>query len=396
MLKFVKPIVFFLLLIIAHLTVPIYSQVKINNNISIEDKNGNLKYFIQSLKESSKSKVRIGHFGDSIIQGDVITEYLREFLQSKFGGKGIGLLSPTPANPKMRESVIQEHSSDWTYFAINTRNPNNYPVGISGTISISDSKSSFAIKCTDNHKSIRNFDILKIYYTNAQLNSVLKLKIDGKSENIKLKPGIKISEININKPNSRVISGELENGKNIYFHGISLESNNGIYVDNFPIAGNSGAALADISTANLAEINSFLNYKLLILQYGVNIAVPNKTGLKIYENKMIQIINNLKKTFPQTSILLVGASDKTTKSGSKYITDPILTDLIKTQKYIAEQTKIAYWNLWEAMGGENSMSSFVNNNPQLALKDYTHFNHKGGEIVARLLFDAIVKEISKY
>ena len=65
-----------------------------------------------------------------------------------------------------------------------------------------------------------------------------------------------------------------------------------------------------------------------------------------YENDMIKIIGNLKKAFPQTSILIIGVGDKSFKKGTKFITDPGVIKLIQSQKTIAEKAGVAFWNLF--------------------------------------------------
>ncbi|MCC6637906.1 MAG: hypothetical protein IT278_09295 [Ignavibacteriaceae bacterium] len=50
-----------------------------------------LDIFFKALKNESESRVvRVAHYGDSQIEGDRITSYLREFFQKEFGGEGVG------------------------------------------------------------------------------------------------------------------------------------------------------------------------------------------------------------------------------------------------------------------------------------------------------------------
>jgi hypothetical protein len=131
-----------------------------------------------------------------------------------------------------------------------------------------------------------------------------------------------------------------------------------------------------------------LNYKLIILNYGLNIASPDQSNYTWYRNKMIKLINNLKQVFPDAAIILVGISDKAVKKGTKFVTDQSVLLVLNEQKIIAQQTGVAFWNSFEAMGGMNSMNDWVNRN--LALKDYSHFSDAGGKIFADLLTEAIL------
>lgn len=356
-----------------------------------------MRNFFNALKNSKNKIIRIAHYGDSLIQGDVITEYLREYFQEKFSGKGIGFLSIVSNDIKMRTSIKHTYSDDWTYASIITRNPNNLPLGISGSVAVPKENSWVKYKTTVNLKSTSSFTCAKLYYSNADKTSIIQYKVNnGKPITINLEEGESVNELKIN---ANGIGKSLEikfiSGKAPYFYGVSLESGNGIYVDNFPMPGNSGVSLLDISNNILKDFQKFVDYSLIILTYGANVNAPNKGIFNYYENKMVSVIDYLKKAFPNASILLIGVGDKTMKKGNKFITNPDVPLLLEAQKRIVERTKISFWNLWEAMGGDNSMDEWVNSVPPMALKDYSHFTQEGGKRVAQLIFDAIMDAYNK-
>ena len=68
----------------------------------------------------------------------------------------------------------------------------------------------------------------------------------------------------------------------------------------------------------------------------------------------------------------------------------------KAQRLVAKKTGVAFWDLLEAMGGENSMPKFVNAKPSMAAKDYTHLNFKGGKVLAIKLANALLYEQERY
>lgn len=66
---------------------------------SIQSRNKNaLKNFFDALYElkNNPQAIRVLHYGDSQIEGDRITDYLRLKLQGQFGGQGPGLISLMP------------------------------------------------------------------------------------------------------------------------------------------------------------------------------------------------------------------------------------------------------------------------------------------------------------
>ncbi|NNE55590.1 MAG: hypothetical protein HKN32_06190, partial [Flavobacteriales bacterium] len=68
--------------------------------------------FFEDLEKLRKSgKMRVMHYGDSQIEGDRITGYLRNEMQKEFGGRGPGLVQAFEGIPTM--AIDQEASDNW-------------------------------------------------------------------------------------------------------------------------------------------------------------------------------------------------------------------------------------------------------------------------------------------
>ena len=61
-------------------------------------------------RASSRRPVRIAYFGDSFIEGDILTADLRAMLQSRFGGCGVGYVPVTSRIAGFRPTVRHEFS----------------------------------------------------------------------------------------------------------------------------------------------------------------------------------------------------------------------------------------------------------------------------------------------
>ncbi|MBR3717423.1 MAG: hypothetical protein IKN19_05560, partial [Bacteroidaceae bacterium] len=71
------------------------------------------------------------------------------------------------------------------------------------------------------------------------------------------------------------------------------------------------------------------------------------------------------------------------------LTMPGIRNLVRFQHQLAADEGVAFWNMFEAMGGNESMKALVEKHPSLAALDYTHLNFRGGKYLASLLFEAI-------
>ncbi|MFT5511764.1 MAG: lysophospholipase L1-like esterase [Bacteroidia bacterium] len=79
--------------------------------------------FFEALLEvenGSEKLIRILHYGDSQLEGDRISDYLRNKMQNRFGGYGPGIVLPIDVSHS-RVSIRQSESRDWEKYAIYSR-----------------------------------------------------------------------------------------------------------------------------------------------------------------------------------------------------------------------------------------------------------------------------------
>ena len=67
--------------------------------------------FYASLGQSRNRPVRVAYFGDSYIEGDILTMDLRALLQQKFGGKGVGFVEIACVSSDFRRSVTSRRNN---------------------------------------------------------------------------------------------------------------------------------------------------------------------------------------------------------------------------------------------------------------------------------------------
>ncbi len=366
-------------------------------NVPITGDVSQLRYFFNALKLSKSSRIRIAHYGDSIILGDVISEGLRENLQAKFGGNGAGFVAIKTDDFGMRKTTTIKFSNDWNEASVFKRNPKNWPLGIAGNVFMPSANSYVQYETSRLSRSLKSFKNVYLYYKGSNgIGSVDFSFNSGGSQSKKLASTDRVKDLLVTSSSDATsVKLTFKSCTNTYFYGVSLENGNGIYVDNFPMKGQSGIMLVDITQPVLKEFSPLLDYKLIILNFGVNVVSPEYNDYVWYEKKMEKVIDHFKSAYPNASILIVSAGDKSVKKGMSFSTDPQIALLLKSQKLIAEKSKVAFWNLYEAMGGANAMESWVSAKPQLALKDYCHLTSEGGKVVSDLLSEALMSAYNK-
>ena len=187
------------------------------------------------------------------------------------------------------------------------------------------------------------------------------------------------------------------NQGNPVLYGVNFESGPGCYVDNFGYRGSSGTALSGYNKELMNEISNALNYKLVVLQFGLNVIGKGVMDYSHYQKSMERTIVHLKDCFPNASFLLIGMTDKGINQHGQWISDPAVTALLRHQNSIAQNQQMAYFSFYDAMGGEGSMVAWVKDSiPALANKDYTHPTFRGANILADSLFAYISRSYDYY
>lgn len=147
----------------------------------------------------------------------------------------------------------------------------------------------------------------------------------------------------------------------------------------------------------LRQFNEQRPYDLIILEYGLNVATERGRNYDNYQKGLLTSIEHLKNCFPQASILLLSVGDRDYKTEDGELrTMPGVKNLIRYQQNIAAESGIAFWNMFEAMGGEGSMANLVHAKPSMANYDYTHINFRGGKHLAGLLYETLIYGKEQY
>ena len=364
----------------------------------IEDYSGDeniLQYFYKALEKSNKRPVRIAFYGDSFIEGDIISASFRDTLQKKFGGNGVGLVPLASETAGFRRSIKHTYSN-WSTITMISPNA-NVPIGISGYTFMPGENNSATYK-PGKIPPQPNFKRARVFYQNTASEKAIYYKINnGPALSQQLSTSNQVEEITVEYDGIQTIQFQVEPIDNVLLYGVSFDDKQGVYIDNFSLRRNSGTSLSRLSPLLLKQFNRYLDYKLIILQYGLNVATDTEsTNYGWYSGKMIALIKNLKKVFPETSILLVSVSDRSTHKDGKMITMDAIPKLRNAQREIARKSGIAFWDMFEAMGGENSIIGRTESIPPLAAKDYTHLTHLGGIDIGNKLAEALIYEMARH
>jgi hypothetical protein len=397
-----------------------FSVDSLNKNIRLLEFSGNNRSILYPAfrafdKASSGSKpIRIIHYGDSQIEGDRITSYLRNRLQQKFGGMGVGLV-PAEQVYDFKFSINQKNFGLWYRYTLygqkDTAIHHSYYGALasfcrfsSPNIDTSKLKSSnFEASVSFepspfSYPNTKSFQQCRVFYAHNREPFVAELYQGGSLADADIYPkSEKINAIrwSFEKPVAKIkITFKGADSPDIY--GIALDGLNGIAVDNIAMRGNAGVVFTKMDARFLKEHFKDLNVKLIILQYGGNVVPYIVDKYTYYENLFYAQLMRLKELLPDVGIIVIGVADMSIKEKEGYVTYPNLEKVREALKNATMKAGAAYWDMYEAMGGKNSMPSWVFADPPLASSDFVHFNVRGSRIIAQMFYNSLIYEYNLY
>lgn len=343
---------------------------------------------LYELKSGKKRKIRIAYFGDSMIEGDLLTQTLRKLLQQTFGGYGVGFVPITSQVSGFRQSATEYNSSGWEDESFKSGNTGR--LFLSGHLFRSNGA---WVQMKDNtiHDSAAIVEKsllcglangpVDISVNNSPFtvhtNDIFNRISLGNDANL----GIKLSVANPTLP----------------IYGVTFESDSGIFVDNFSFRGITGIEFSRIDSSFLSAIAQHNPYDLIVFQYGVNLLFrPNDRNFSWYAKALMPIVKKFRNCFPESDFLVVSTADRAFRYAGEYKSAVGIDSLVKIQALLAFQSGSSFYNQFATMGGTNSIVDWASRSPSLANRDYVHPNHRGAEVLGGYFYEAILNDLNKY
>lgn len=336
--------------------------------------------------------LRVLHYGDSQIEMDRITSQLRSYMQELFGGGGPGMLPFRTIIPSL--SVSQNGGGSLTHLSTFgdstvTRSRGNYgPMmqcfRLEGDASVRFRASSHA--SVDNR--LKAFSTIRLVFNNRR--GTLKVNLSDRQSKSNVSREISSQGVGsvVWSLDSAISALSLSSHGSADLYCVTVDNGPGVAVDNIPMRGCSGQQFTTVSRDLLTQAYAQLDVGMIILQFGGN-SVPylnNQKSISTYCQSIGRQIDYIHQCCPQAKVLFVGPSDMSTRHKGLLQTYPMLPVLIDSLIATAVSHNAAYWSIYHAMGGFNSMVQW--NKKGLAGSDFIHFSQQGADIMGDKLAQA--------
>jgi len=356
-----------------------------------------LTSFLDSLNRS-KGQVRILYYGDSQVEGDRMTFYLRQLLRDGRGGTGPGLFQPV-MTVMYTKTIWLRSSPNWkryNYLSFKSGEISHNSLGPfmsvcrflpDGVTSKIPQKANVRIKpSVYADKASSSWESLRIFYSLAKGKVRVAVKDDDNQLfTDTLTTGKGVHELTCGIQGTQDLTIEFVGRVSPDIFGISIESKKGVIVDNIPQRGSAGLEFTMVDRDNLKEIYGILSPDLVILHYGLNIVKNVRIDYTYYKSGLSRQIKALKEAAPSSPVLVIGVTDMARSIRDTITSYANIPAIIKAQKEAATESGAAFWDSYSAMGGSRSIVEWAEKKPPLAEGDFVHFTYTGADTLAMML-----------
>ena len=327
---------------------------------------------------------RVMHYGDSQIEMDRISSVLRQKLQELFGGSGPNMI---PAIQTVATISVTQHDSGLQRYTLygdsTTRRAGHNRYGVmaqfgkvSGHGSITFSQTSHS-QAFPKAKQISSVSVL--LGRNSQ-GFTASLRCDTIHRQKSLNANDSVSLITWKLP-ANVRKGNISFKGNAEIYAVLLDGDAGVALDNVSLRGCSGDIFTRLNESVMRQSFDQLGTRLVILQFGGNRmpAISGSKNIASYMEILEKQIDYIKRVAPQSTFLFIGPADMGKSYNGKMGTWKGLPELNDSLRVMALRNDVAYWDMFNVMGGEGSMAQWVKHQPPMAGPDYVHFTFRGAQ-----------------
>lgn len=369
---------------------------------------------LSGLRSGRVKRVRVMHFGDSVIWYERVARDIRHGLTKDFGDGGRGqLLMHTDWGVTLagHDNPNKEGFEfiDIPFEHFNHIEPKWLPqVGFSGWTYRAPSPRLESVQKLSpaEYAPLTNLTlVMRSAGDNSQTVRITNLdKSPGATQEFKLplqKTGCVAHEIEINPTNHLSLAfGEKTKteGKSAYLDAVLLETKGGVSYSTFVQKGKHMAWMTAITPEVFDCGYKATHPDLLVFQFGINegASIDWKAfgySHDYYRKQMTEFFTRIKAALPDVDILLIGPYERLKKnSAGGWVTYKSHNDVRLMQREIAQKMGFAFFDSYAFLGGEGHQVRMIKEGT--ATGDYAHLNDKGSAILGNEVYRQIYEGFS--
>jgi hypothetical protein len=375
-------------------------------SVYIEDPTGRgMRAFYESLEKTARAEkgaiTRVGHYGDSSIATDLITSTVRENLQARFGDAGHGFVLAAKGYIPYKHRGIRQSSNpeSWDVREVVRRQDRNGRYGYGGVQSRARRGAWARVgtaKRGDVGKNASRFDI---YYETQPRGGKFSVRLDRGERQIVSTKADTIGDgvYSIEAPDGpHSIEFRYARGGPVYFYGVVVEREGpGVVYDSLGLLGARANRLLNYDKSHIKAQLEQRGVNLLVLGFGGNEASDNRTEEDFYED-YLQVLLRMHQGREDLSCLVFAPLDQARRHRGRIRTLLTIPRIVTAQRRAALDSGCAFYDTWQAMGGEDAMRRWYKARPRLAMGDFRHATPAGYEVIGNMFYKALLAGFAGY
>lgn len=349
-----------------------------------------LAHYKQALTEAPQRTVRVAVIGDSYIEGDIFCSHLRDILQQRYGGSGVGFMPAHCEFPGFRQTVAQS-SNGWEMHDIRNMSrkdtlrtlSSDYGIGQLGAYSSFEGRKKFP--------TTKSWERTTFVYIAKQSGSINITDVSGQIQTFEVVPSDYPQAISVEGPTTKTRITCSVPG--IVALGTYLDASNGVQLDCMSVRGNSGLGTSRINADLCRRIAKWADYDLIIVEFGMNVLSAEQTDYTPYMINMTAGIRHLQECYPNADIIIMGVGDRGVKVGTAIESLHTIEAMTSAQRETARRACVHFWDTRAAMGGDKAVVDWRKR--KFLNADYIHLNHDGGGELANLFDKALTHALDE-
>ncbi len=341
------------------------------------------------------ARVRIAHYGDSPTTADLITADARTLLQKRFGDAGHGFYLIAKPWAWYGHRGVESDSSGWEIEASNLVRNKDGLYGYGGVSFKGNVGSRARFRLRD-----AGTTTIEVAYRRLEAGGAIRIDACGEASEAQSTAG----DVADGYAAFAVPAGckdftvRVEAGP-VRLYGVQfLKGSAGVVYDSLGLNG-----------AYISVLSKFLNEQhwaaqlqhyapdVIVINYGTNESVYAAFVDKVFEKELREAIRRIRKALPGKAILVMSPMDRGERNSSGVIeTVPALERLVGIEKRVAAEEGVAFFNTFEAMGGNGTMRTWYTSEPRLVGADFIHPMPGGAKIIGDLLYKAILDGYNRF
>ena len=361
---------------------------------AIDDPTRDLDRFYERLEAVENrhpgAVARILHYGDSPTTADMITSDMRILLQKHFGDAGHGYCLMGKPWAWYAHRGVSMQSTGWQIDAVNQSAIHDGLFGLGGASCLggAGSETEYVLRGTTHTQ-------VELDYLAAPGGGTLEVEADGVSvgevstadgevhaahQSLALPMGARRLRVRATSGAVRVFGVEFTKpGPGVIYDSLGL---NGAYV----------SVLARLMDGkHWAQELQHAAPALVVINYGTNETAYPAFVDTTMPKELRRVVGRLRAAVPHASILIMSPMDRGERGADGEIGSPaLMTRLVAGQHAVAVATGCAFFNTFQAMGGEGTMGRWYQAEPRLVGADLIHPMPAGARIVGNLFYKALM------